>query len=109
MTHTLFSPNAAIRVTADHIAAGVPGDAHACPIALAIKDQWEGPRAIIEVDAPTACVYLSPVRWVTAQLPTEGIRFIHNFDNKLPVTPVELAVEWIDQDGVGWPTHEERT
>lgn len=75
-----------INVTAAHIAAGVPGSARCCPVALAISEH-----------VPPDCPVL--VRFASADidgdsfwLPTEAQDFICNFDENLPVSPFEFPL-----------------
>ena len=75
-----------IRVTAGHIAVGVPRGCHHCPIALAVADLHPGPVTVSN-DMIIAGITM-------ATLPAAARWFISAFDRDEPVSPFEFTVEW---------------
>lgn len=96
-----MKPPAVIRVTQDHIADGSAGCGDACPIALAIVDQWDGGGEYAWVTEGTLLLRIDSDHAFTAETPPQAAEFIEAFDADRPVEPFEFGVEWIDQDGVG--------
>ena len=72
-----------IKVTADHIVHGTPGECTSCPIALAIREQY-GYDNVGVTDT------LAEVEGDYILLPAEAQRFVYRFDQGLSVDPFEF-------------------
>jgi len=83
-----------IRVTADHIAQGVPRSSGGCPIACAIREQYQDSDPI-DVGNEQIIRHDDQGRTWTAQLPGIATCFIFDFDSGAPLDPLEFAVEWV--------------
>jgi hypothetical protein len=92
-------PPPAIRVTAEHIAAGVPGSLCLCPVAVAVLGAWDcdGELRLVEVTSDDGGeIWASPgdgTAFVT-DWTDEVHGFVRLFDARQPVEPFEFAAEW---------------
>lgn len=82
-----------VKVTAQHIKDGVPGDADACPIALALNEQLPAEEDSFgwTVDAFTAENVHTRVR-----LSKRAQKFVERFDNGVPVGPAIFVLKPVD-------------
>ena len=89
-----------VHVTAGHIANGRPEDPCACPIALAIKEQY----APDDIYVSTGSISMRHRGCdLEARLHIDGGRFIYNFDHGQPVEPFDLDLAWEPSDGLMLP------
>lgn len=88
-----MKPPATIRVTAEHIAQGVPCESYNCPIALAICEQWQPGASQASVWADAIVSLPSGDSW-TAKLPDAAFRWLTEFDEEVPVEPFEFELNW---------------
>ncbi len=77
-----------VTVTQDCINEGVRGNNKCCPIALALKNEFP------DIDVRHEALYRDQF---AGYLPTDAIKFIHDFDNGALVEPIEFTIEWVEK------------
>lgn len=78
-----------IRVTKRHIEEGLRCMLDACPVALALKNEFATSR--VGVITSVARVVLDN-KTLVLKLPTRATHFIHRFDSGLPVKPFSFRI-----------------
>jgi hypothetical protein len=83
-----------VRVTAEHIAAGIASNCFRCPAALAVLQALGDPGDRVEVRHHCVFLYLAGGRRYRADSPVELSRFIDAFDDGERVEPFEFELNW---------------
>jgi hypothetical protein len=78
-----------VKVTISHIQQGVKLRQTHCPIALAIKEQYD--FSYVSVGSIAAHLYEGSIR-TECELPAEVQRFVKDFDTDKPVQPMEFEL-----------------
>lgn len=89
----MSDPQTLVRVTADHIADGVPHNCEKCPIALAVTDALSLAGVPVEVDALEITAYRPGEVW-SATMPAIARAFLTHYDDAEPVAPFDFMVTW---------------
>lgn len=82
-----------IEVTSGHIRRGEQQNSCACPIALAIKEQWPGLVTEIEVLMEAVNVDV-PGGVYHAEMPRNAGNFVEAFDFGTEVAPFSFELDW---------------
>jgi len=79
-----------IKVTKEHIAAGIPKDCKTCPIALAAQD-----AGLLDATVTTRDIlWRTPESWyMSADLPDVARKFVESFDALNTIEPFEFTIE----------------
>lgn len=93
-----------ITVTQEHIAKGVKGMCHECPISLAIADAFAG-RVHASVHDPLVEIWYGEFAGLPdayANLPGIGFDFIEDFDGGYSVEPVTFFMRFQSYEKRDW-------
>lgn len=90
-----------VRVTSEHISAGVRHDCGCCPVALAVRAALgDLPSRDVAVDTIEITAWPGSGETWIASTPPAARSFIEAFDGRQPVEPFEFTLTWrIDEDG----------
>ena len=90
-----MTPPSVIDVTARHIALGVAGDCHTCPVALAVVDAWK-PAEVEHVSVFSDVeIELADGKAYIATLPNVAFNWLRRFDvGKVPLEPFSFSLKW---------------
>ncbi len=79
-----------LNITEDHIKNGKPEESEYCPIALAVKEQFQNTSSIW---VSSNFIYLRVCNECkTYKLPANAQLFIRNFDSNLSVEPITIEL-----------------